>query len=132
MTSVAVLYARVSSKDQEREGFSIPAQLDLLRLLRLLGDQGDGIRARLRRQKALKLATGKQVGKAYTPEEKQRLLAEARTARSPVIYPALMLALHAGMRDAEIRTLQWERLDLSRAYLTVGDSKTEAFGARQE
>src|SRR6516225_3011629 len=27
----AVLYARVSSKDQEREGFSIPAQLDLLR-----------------------------------------------------------------------------------------------------
>ncbi len=27
----AVLYARVSSKDQEREGFSIPAQLELLR-----------------------------------------------------------------------------------------------------
>jgi hypothetical protein len=25
------LYARVSSKDQEREGFSIPAQLKLLR-----------------------------------------------------------------------------------------------------
>jgi hypothetical protein len=31
MTRRAVLYARVSSKDQEREGFSIPAQLDLLR-----------------------------------------------------------------------------------------------------
>ena len=27
----AVLYARVSSKDQEREGFSIPAQQKLLR-----------------------------------------------------------------------------------------------------
>ena len=27
----AVLYARVSSKDQEREGFSIPAQLKFLR-----------------------------------------------------------------------------------------------------
>ena len=27
----AVVYARVSSKDQEREGFSIPAQLELLR-----------------------------------------------------------------------------------------------------
>jgi DNA invertase Pin-like site-specific DNA recombinase len=27
----AVIYARVSSKDQEREGFSIPAQLKLLR-----------------------------------------------------------------------------------------------------
>jgi DNA invertase Pin-like site-specific DNA recombinase len=31
MSRSAVLYARVSSKDQEREGFSIPAQLDLLR-----------------------------------------------------------------------------------------------------
>ena len=31
MNCAAVLYARVSSKDQEREGFSIPAQLDLLR-----------------------------------------------------------------------------------------------------
>ncbi len=37
-----------------------------------------------------------------------------------------MLALNAGMRDAEIRTLQWERLDLAKAYLTVGGSKTEA------
>jgi DNA invertase Pin-like site-specific DNA recombinase len=31
MNNTAVVYARVSSKDQEREGFSIPAQLDLLR-----------------------------------------------------------------------------------------------------
>src|SRR3982751_1008229 len=31
MSRTAVVYARVSSKDQEREGFSIPAQLDLLR-----------------------------------------------------------------------------------------------------
>jgi integrase len=39
-----------------------------------------------------------------------------------------MLALHAGMRDAEIRTMQWGRLDLfnPKPYLTVGDSKTEA------
>jgi DNA invertase Pin-like site-specific DNA recombinase len=29
--AAAVLYARVSSKDQEKEGFSIPAQLELLR-----------------------------------------------------------------------------------------------------
>lgn len=31
MTTKAVIYARVSSKEQEREGFSIPAQLELLR-----------------------------------------------------------------------------------------------------
>ena len=92
-------------------------------VLRLLGESGDPIRARLRRQKMLKLAVGRQVGKAYTPEEKGKLLA-AKAARSPAIYPALMLALNAGMRDAEIRELQWERLDLVRAILTVGESKT--------
>jgi len=95
-------------------------------LLRLLGEAGEPIRARLRRQKALKLAIREQVGKAYTPEEKAALLAAARAARSPSIYPALMLALNAGMRDAEIRGLQWGRMDLFKAYLTVGDSKTEA------
>lgn len=30
-TKQGVIYARVSSKDQEKEGFSIPAQLKLLR-----------------------------------------------------------------------------------------------------
>ncbi|MGB8656635.1 MAG: recombinase family protein [Candidatus Zixiibacteriota bacterium] len=29
--SLAILYARVSSKEQEKEGFSIPAQLRLLK-----------------------------------------------------------------------------------------------------
>jgi integrase len=80
----------------------------------------------LRRQKALKLAIREQVGKAYIPEEQTALLAAAGAARSPAIYPALMLALNAGMRDAEIRGLQWGRMDLFKAYLTVGDSKTEA------
>lgn len=95
-------------------------------LLRLLGEAGDPIRARLRRQKALKLPVGRQVGKAYSSEEKDALLSAAKAARSPAIYPALMLALNAGMRDAEIRGLQWERMDLSSAILTVGESKTEA------
>lgn len=95
-------------------------------LLRLLGIGGDAIRARLRRQKTLKLAVRHQVGKAYSPEEKARLLEKAKEARSPAIYPALMLALNAGMRDAEIRGLQWGRVDFSKAFLTVGESKTEA------
>ena len=37
-----------------------------------------------------------------------------------------MLALNTGERDAEIRGLQWERVDLTKAILTVGISKTEA------
>jgi len=95
-------------------------------LLRLLGEAGEPIRARLRRQKALKLPVRNRIGKAYSAQEKIALLAAARAARSPVIYPALMLALNAGMRDAEIRGLQWGRLDLSKAVLVVGGSKTEA------
>jgi integrase len=95
-------------------------------LLRLLEEVGDVIRVRLRRQKKLRLIIRRQVGKAFAPEEKEALLAAAKTARSPAIYPALMLALNAGMRDSEIRGLQWDRLDLVKAILTVGASKTEA------
>src|SRR5436305_1980734 len=79
-------------------------------LLRLLGDHGDGIRIRLRRQRALKLPVRSQIGKTFHSEEKGSLLKAAKAARSPAIYPALMLALNAGMRDAEIRSLQWSRL----------------------
>src|ERR1700675_3268001 len=95
-------------------------------LLRLLGEAGDVIRTRLRRRKTLKLAVPRGPGKAYTPEEKTAMLAAAKAARSRAIYPALMLALNTGERDAEIRGLQWERVDLAKAIVTVGDSKTEA------
>ena len=95
-------------------------------LLRMLGEQGDFIRAKLKRQHALKLTVHNDVARAFTPEEKAALLAAAKLRRSPVIYPALMLALHVGLRDAEIRGLQWGRIDLHKAMATVGDSKTEA------
>jgi len=95
-------------------------------LLRILAEQGDFLRIKLRRSRALKLSTRHQVARAYTVEEKAVLLSGAKARRSRAIYPALMLALHAGMRDAEMRGLQWGRVDLRRAIVTVGDSKTEA------
>jgi integrase len=95
-------------------------------LLRILGDLGDLLRIRLRKRKMLKLKVRQTVGKAYTPAEKNRMLEEARKARSPHIYPALTLALNAGMRDAEIRTLTWEQIDFTKKFLAVGRSKTEA------
>src|SRR5712692_1801985 len=52
----AVLYARVSSKDQEREGFSIPAQLKLLR--QYARDQGLAIV-----QEFVDVETAKQTGR---------------------------------------------------------------------
>jgi integrase len=95
-------------------------------LLRLLGERGELIRARLRKQKLLKLKGSKAVAKAYLPDEKQQLVDAARDARSPVIYPALMLAFNAGMRSGEIRNLRWNQVDLKRQFLVIGKSKTEA------
>ncbi len=95
-------------------------------LLRVLEEQGDAIRSKMRRLKTLKLSVRNQIAKAFTDTEAAALLDEARKRRSPSIYPALMLALNAGMRDAEIRGLQWARLDLCADILRVGESKTAA------
>ena len=81
---------------------------------------------RLRKRKLLKLKVGKSIGKAYTDEEKLRMLDAAKQARSPHIYPAIMLALNAGIRDTELKQLTWEQVSLKRGFLTVGKSKTEA------
>jgi integrase len=54
------------------------------------------------------------------------LLEAAHNSRSPAIYPALMLALNAGLRSAEIRNLRWSQVDLHKRFLIVGRSKTEA------
>ena len=94
-------------------------------LLRLLGERGELVRAHLRKRKLLKLKVSRQAAKAYSPEEKQRLVEAARQARSPTIYPALMLGLNAGMRNGEIRALRWNQIDFERQFLTVGKSKTE-------
>jgi integrase len=116
-------------------------------LLRLCGEQGVMIRERLRREKCLKLKIPPSPGKAFSVEEQERMLAVAlastqtprlacgRQARrekpakgdlqggSPSIYPALVLALNCGIRDAEIRNLTWAQINVDKQILTVGRSK---------
>ena len=99
-------------------------------LLRILGEPGDILRVRLRKKKMLKLKVRNRVGKAYTEEEKQRMLREAAKARSPHLYLALTLALNAGMRDAEIKSLSWTQIDFAKKFLAVGRSKTEGGESR--
>jgi integrase len=94
-------------------------------LLRILGEPGDVIRVRLRKKKMLKLKVRKVIGKAYSEDEKKRMLEEAAKARSPHIYLALTLALNAGMRDAEIKSLSWAQINFAKKYLAVGRAKTE-------
>jgi integrase len=100
---------------------------EVLLLLRLCGDQGDLIRARLRREKAMKLATPPSPGRAYTADEKASMLAEAAKLRSKNMYPALVVDLNCGLRDRELRELRWQQVDLAhKKTLTVGRSKTAA------
>lgn len=100
---------------------------EVLLLLRLCGDQGDLIRAKLRREKAMKLALPPSPGRAYTADEKARMLVEAAKLRSKNMYPALVVDLNCGLRDKELRELRWKQIDLvHKKQLTVGRSKTDA------
>ena len=71
-----------------------------------------------------RVAEDEEVGRAFSTDEKNRLIEAARMRRSSAIYPALMLALNCGLRDKEIRDLQWGRVFLDEAYLVVGRTKT--------
>src|SRR5580704_16678659 len=96
-------------------------------LLRLCGEHGDLIRGKMRRDKALKLKTPPSPGRAYSPDEKARMLAEALKLRSKNMYPALVLDLNCGLRDKELRELRWRQVDLvHKIALTVGKEKTDA------
>jgi len=99
-------------------------------LLTMMEQQGDVIRASLRKKKKLKLPTRRKIGKAYDADETHRMGQLSRKSRSPHIYLALTMALNAGMRDAETKSLQWGRVHLDKRYLQVGKSKTNAGDGR--
>jgi integrase len=96
-------------------------------LIRLCGEQGVLVRATLRRDKALKLTLPASPGRPYSAEEKARMLEEAQKLRTPQMHAALALDLNTGLRDKELREIQWEQIDLiHNKALTVGKSKSEA------
>src|SRR5262249_32290288 len=76
-------------------------------LCRIMGDTGQVVRLKLKREKKLKLAQRQNCGKALTSDEEARLLAQAQQATSKAIYPAIVLALNTAMRDSEMRNLTW-------------------------
>jgi len=99
-------------------------------LLRLMGDVGDMVRLKLKKARKIKLAQNEDCGRALTQEEEPRLLAEAKRAQSPFIFPAIIVALNTTMRDSEIRHLTWGQLDFFKQLITVGKSKTAAGSGR--
>lgn len=107
-----------------------------------------------RREKSLKLRVPESPGKPFEVDEQARMLAAARESTlagrdaclrqargerlargakqggSPCIFPALMLALNCGMRNAEVRNLAWVQINFEKRFLTVGKAKTAAGAGR--
>jgi len=97
---------------------------EVLLLLRLCGDQGELIRAKMRREKSLKPNTPPSPGRAYTADEGAHVGGGHEAALQ---NPALALDLNCGLRDKELRQLRWQQIDLlEKKRLTVGKSKTDA------
>jgi len=99
-------------------------------LLTLIGEAGDLIRVRLHKKKKLKLRVRRKIGKAYEPDEIRTMQQFSRRSRSPHILLALTMALNAGMRDAEIKSLKWSQINLEKRYIQVLESKTDAGDGR--
>jgi integrase len=83
-------------------------------LLTMMGEACDVIRVRLFKKKKLKLPARRKIGKAYEPDETQTMGQLSRKSRSPHIHLAPMMALSAGMRDAEIKSLSWSQIHLDK------------------
>ncbi len=64
------------------------------------------------------------VGRALSPDEQHRLLLACKKSHSRSLYPAVLLSLHTGLRNAELRLLRWRQVDLLEKNVTVGKSKT--------
>ena len=65
-----------------------------------------------------------EIGRALSEDEKLRLLIACKNSRSRSLYPAVLLSLHTGLRNGELRLLRWRQVDLLEGQVTVGKSKT--------
>jgi integrase len=77
------------------------------------------------------LRTREDIGRALTADEQHRLLTACKASRSRTLYPAFLLSLHTGLRNAELRNLRWRNVDLAAGEITVGKSKTQAGEGRK-
>jgi integrase len=88
-------------------------------------------------QPDVKVPKGREdVGRALSHDEEHRLLVACKANRSRSLYPAVLLALHTGLRSEELRLLRWRQIELignsgfPNGSVTVGKSKTRAGAGR--
>lgn len=64
------------------------------------------------------------IGRALSRDEETRLLNACKASRSRSLYPAVLLSIHSGLRNQELRLMRWRQIDMLEQTLTVGKSKT--------
>jgi integrase len=64
------------------------------------------------------------IGRALSADEVHRLLLACQRSRSRSLNPAVLLSIHTGLRNQELRLLRWRQVDMLERTITVGRSKT--------
>jgi len=76
--------------------------------------------------KVRKLEERKDIGKALSTEEQDRLVAALKRSRTPHLRTFVPLLLMTGMRHTEATTLTWQQVDLLAGHITVGIAKNSS------
>jgi integrase len=71
------------------------------------------------------LKENKDIGRELADDEVHRLVVSAMASPSRSLYPAIILSMHTGLRNEELRLLRWRQIDLLGATIIVGKSKNE-------
>ncbi len=58
-------------------------------------------------------------------EERERLLAEVKKAKSPYLYPVVILGISTGARRGEIMGLKWQDIDLKAGWANLNKTKNK-------
>lgn len=60
-----------------------------------------------------------------TDDERTRLIAACKESRNSLLYPAFILALSTGARQAELMNLRWNQVDFARSTIVLRDGETK-------
>ncbi len=60
-----------------------------------------------------------------TDDERTSLIKTCKESRNPLLYPAFILALSTGARQAELMNLRWNQVDFARSTIVLRDGETK-------
>lgn len=60
-----------------------------------------------------------------TDDERTRLIAACKESSNPLLYPAFVVALSTGARQAEVMNLRWNQVDFPRYTILLRDGETK-------